>query len=296
MAVALEKDPAPARRCCGSCVSAALSLAQATVYGLVQGLTEFLPVSSTGHQRIAVALFGLEQPDAGFTAILELGTMAAVVLFFWRELLHVSAAWCRGVSDAGVRATLEYRMGWYLILATVPVAALGLVFTDAIQTAGRNLWLIAAALIAGGFALIAAEWFGRRDREEEQLNGRDAATVGLAQSLSLIAGVSRSGITITAGLFRGLQRETAVRFSLLLSVPALVASSVFEARKVGAAGATGMGIAIFAALVSFGVGLASIAGLLRVVTRFSTRPFAAYRIALGAVLLVLLGTGFLDAT
>jgi Uncharacterized bacitracin resistance protein len=199
------------------------------------------------------------------------------------------------VLDSSVRATLEYRMGWYLILATVPVAVLGLVFADQVEDAGGNLWLIATALIVLGLVLFAADWIGRRNREEEQITGHDAAALGLAQALALIPGVSRSGITISAGLFRGLDRVAAVRFSLLLSVPALVGSGLFELRKAGAAGGTGMGLTVFAAIVSFGVGLASLAVLLRFVARHSMRLFVGYRVVLGAVLLVLLFTGLIDA-
>jgi undecaprenyl-diphosphatase len=144
----------------GTRVSADLSPLQATVYGLVQGLTEFVPVSSSGHLGIVSAL------DPGFIAVEQPGTVAAVVLFLWRELLHVAAAWCRGVLNSGVRPTLEYRMGWYLILATVPVAVFGLVFADHGHGAGGNLWLIATALIVLGLVLLAADWIGRRNREE----------------------------------------------------------------------------------------------------------------------------------
>lgn len=268
---------------------------QALVYGLVQGLTEFLPVSSTGHLRIVQAVFGWKDPGAAFTAVIQLGTMFAVVLYFWRELLHVVVGWFRGLFDAGAR-NLEYRMGWYLILATIPVGVFGLIFSHQIETGARNLWLIACALILLAGVLAVAEKVGTRKRTEEDLNLTDATAVGFAQALALVPGVSRSGATITAGLFRGLDRPTAARFSFLLSIPAVVASGLFELRKIGEKGAPGLGITIVATIVAFAVGLATIAWLLRYITRHSTFVFIYYRVALGVVLLILLSTHVLSAT
>jgi undecaprenyl-diphosphatase len=272
---------------------------QAVIYGAVQGLTEFLPISSTAHLRLTQAWLDPNVDQSGFTAftaVIQLGTMAAVVLYFWRELIHIAVAWLRGLVDSSVRSSLEYRLGWYLLLATIPVGVFGLIFSHQIETGARNLWVIAIALIAMAVLLFIAERTGRRDRDEEDLNTRDAIVVGVAQSLALIPGVSRSGATITAGLFRGLDRVTAARFSFLLSVPAVVASGVFEARKIGGPAAPGMGVTIFATIISFIVGLASIAWLLRYVSRHSTLVFVIYRIALGVLLLVLLGTGAVSAT
>jgi undecaprenyl-diphosphatase len=272
---------------------------QAVVYGVVQGLTEFLPVSSTAHLRIAQAWLNPHLKQDGFTAftaVIQLGTMVAVLLYFWRELLHVAVAWLRGLFDADVRHTLEYKMGWYLILATVPVGVFGLIFSHQIETGARNLWVIAVALIAMALVLAAAERFGRRNRTEEEINTRDAIIIGAAQSLALIPGVSRSGATITAGLFRGLDRVTAARFSFLLSVPAVVLSGLFEARKIGGSEAPGMGITVVATVISFIVGLASIAWLINFVSRHSTFVFIAYRIIAGVALIGLLTGGALSAT
>ncbi len=271
-----------------------MNLFQALVYGVVQGLTEFLPVSSTGHLRIVQAFFGWKDPGAAFTAVIQLGTVCAVVLYFWRELLHVVVGWFRGLFDAGAR-NLEYRMGWYLILATIPVGVFGLAFSHSIETGARNLWLIASALIVLALVLAAAEKVGTRTRGEEDLNLTDATAVGLAQALALVPGVSRSGATITAGLFRGLDRPTAARFSFLLSIPAVVASGLFELRKIGEKGAPGLGVTVVATIVSFGVGLTSIAWLLRYISRHSTFVFIYYRIAMGVLLLVLLSTHVLSA-
>jgi undecaprenyl-diphosphatase len=219
-----------------------------------------------------------------------------VVLYFWRELLHVTVAWCRGLVDASVRGTLEYRFGWYLILATIPVGVFGLVFSDQITTGARNLWLIASTLIALACVLWAAEKVGRRDREEEQINTTDAVVVGTAQALALIPGASRSGTTITAGLFRGLTRETAARFSFLLSIPAVVLSGTYEAINPGKGGSPGAGLTGIALVFAFVVGLASIHWLMRWLANHSTFIFVYYRIALGTLLLVLLATGVLQAT
>lgn len=272
---------------------------QAVIYGVVQGLTEFLPISSTAHLRLTQAWLDPHASQAGFTAftaVIQLGTMAAVVLYFWRELVHIAVAWLRGLVDRSVRSSLEYRLGWYLILATIPVGVLGLVFSHQIETGARNLWVIAVALIVMAVILFVAERTGRRNRDEEDINVQDAIVVGVAQSLALVPGVSRSGATITAGLFRGLDRVTAARFSFLMSVPAVVASGLFEARKIGGADAPGMGVTIVATVISFAVGLASIAWLIRFVSRHSTFVFIVYRIVLGAVLLALLGTGAVAAT
>ncbi len=280
-------------------MSAQVNAVQAVVYGLVQGLTEFLPVSSTGHLRLFQAWLNPNVNQAGFTAftaVIQLGTTIAVVLYFWRELVHIAVAWLRGLVDRSVRDSLEYRMGWYLILATIPVGVFGLIFSHQIETGARNLWVLAIALIVMALVLLVAERTGKRDRDEEEINTKDAIAVGTAQALALIPGVSRSGSTITAGLFRGLDRVAAARFSFLLSIPAVVASGLFEARKIGDANAPGIGVTVVATLIAFVVGLASIAWLLRFVARHSTYVFIGYRILLGAFVIVLLATGTTSAT
>lgn len=280
-----------------------MTLLQAIVLGIVQGLTEFLPVSSTAHLRIVPALFGwhfyggsTNDPGAPFTAVIQLGTTAAIVIYFWRELLHVIVAWFRGLFDKSVRGSLEYRFGWYLIVATIPVAVFGLVFSHQIETGARNLWLISCALIGLAIVLAAAEKVGTRDREEEQIGRTDALAVGTAQALALVPGASRSGVTITAGLFRGLTREAAARFSFLLSIPAVVLSGLYEARHIGDKGGPGAGLTGVALIFAFIVGLASIAWLMRWLANHSTLVFVYYRIALGVLLIVLLSTGVLHAT
>jgi undecaprenyl-diphosphatase len=282
-----------------------MTLLQAIVLGIVQGLTEFLPISSTAHLRVVPALFGWtfdynpghpHDPGAAFTAVIQLGTTAAIVIYFWRELLHVVVAWIRGLYDKSVRPSLEYKLGWYLILATVPISVFGLLFSDQIETGARNLWLIAATLIGLALVLAAAEKVGRRDRDEEQINTNDAWAVGGAQALALIPGASRSGVTITAGLFRGLTREAAARFSFLLSIPAVVLSGLYEARKIGDKSGPGLGLTGVALIFAFLVGLASIHWLLKWLTRHTMFIFVWYRIALGVLLIVLLSAGVVDAT
>jgi undecaprenyl-diphosphatase len=280
-------------------MSSAVNGVQAVFYGLVQGLTEFLPVSSTGHLRLAQAWLNPHVNQAGFTAftaVIQLGTTAAVVLYFWRELLHVAVAWLRGLVDRSVRGSLEYRMGWYLILATVPVGVFGLIFSHQIETGARNLWVLATAQVVMALVLLLAERIGSRRRVEEDINTTDAVAVGAAQALALVPGVSRSGATITAGLFRGLDRVSAARFSFLLSIPAVVASGLFEARKIGDPNAPGMGVTIVATLIAFLVGLASIAWLLRYISRHSTFLFIGYRVVLGLLIMALLATGTIGAT
>jgi undecaprenyl-diphosphatase len=281
-----------------------MSLLQAIILGIVQGLTEFLPISSTAHIRIVPVLFGwhfyggtTNDPGAPFTAVVQLGTTLAIVLYFWRELLHVTVAWFRGLYDRSVRGTLEYKLGWYLILATIPVGVFGLIFSDQIETGARNLWLISSTLIGLALLLWAAERVGRREREEEQIDTRDAIAVGAAQAMSLVPGASRSGVTITAGLFRGLTREAAARFSFLLSIPAVVLSGAYEAIHPGKGHATpGAGLTGIAVVFAFVVGLASIHWLMRWLSNHSTFIFIYYRIALGVLLIVLLSTGVIDAT
>ena len=273
-----------------------VNLLQATVYGIVQGLTEFLPISSTAHLRIVPALFHWDDPGAPFTAVIQLGTTAAVVLYFWRELVQVAGAWIRGFVDKSVRGTLEYRMGWYLILATIPVSIFGVAFSHQIETGARNLWLISVTMIALALVLAWAERVGTRKRDEEDLDRRDALVVGGAQALSLIPGASRSGTTITAGLFRGLNRPTAARFSFLLSIPAVLLSGLYEAHKIGGQGGAGAGLTGVALILSFVVGLASIVWLMRWISRHSMYLFIYYRIVLGLLLIGLLSAGVISAT
>ena len=222
-----------------------MSVLEAIVLGIVQGLTEFLPISSTGHLRIVPAMLGWEDPGAAFTAVTQLGTMAAVLLYFRADLWRISRAWLGSLRDPGLRGTPDARLGWYILLGTLPISVFGLLFKDQIETGARDLYLIGSALIVLGLILLLAEQVGRRDRDFEHIRTKDGIAIGLAQALALVPGVSRSGATITAGLFMGLDRPAAARFSFLLSVPAVVLSGVFQLAEIvtGGAEAEGAGAA-----------------------------------------------------
>jgi undecaprenyl-diphosphatase len=271
-----------------------VSLLEAVVLGIVQGLTEFLPISSTAHLRIVPAFAGWEDPGAAFTAVTQLGTMAAVVLYFRDDLLRISRAWLRSLGRPELRRELDARLGWYIVLGTVPIGIFGVLFKDQIETGARDLYLIGIALIVLGLILLLAERVGRRERSLEQIHTRDGFTIGLAQALALVPGVSRSGATITAGLFMGLDRPAAARFSFLLSVPAVVLSGALELGTILSGEEEG-GDSLFALAVAtvlaFASGYAAIAFLLRFLERHSTVVFVAYRVVLGILVLALVGAG-----
>jgi undecaprenyl-diphosphatase len=264
---------------------------QAIILGIVQGLTEFLPVSSTAHLRIVPAFAGWDDPGTAFTAVVQLGTVAAVLIYFRQDLWNIARAWLRSLRDPAQRGTLEARLGWYLIIGTIPVGILGLLFKDKIETDARQLVLIGIALIVLGIVLEIAERVGRKEREIESLTYRDATLIGIAQAAALVPGVSRSGSTISAGLFLGLERGAAARYSFLLSVPAVVLSGLFELKDVGKGGGAGAVPTIIAVIAAFIVGYASIAWFLKYLTRHPVTVFVVYRIVLGVVLLTLVASG-----
>jgi undecaprenyl-diphosphatase len=274
-----------------------VSVLEAIVLGIVQGITEFLPISSTAHLRIVPAFAGWEDPGAAFTAVTQLGTMAAVLLYFRADLWRIARAWTRSVLDRSARRELDARLGWYILLGTIPIGIFGLGFKDQIETGARDLYLIGVALIVLGLVLLVAEKVGTRERSIEQLTTRDGVALGFAQALALIPGVSRSGATITAGLFLGLDRPSAARFSFLLSVPAVVLSGLLELGSIASGeegehvGAGALAIATFLAFVS---GYAAIAFLLRFLATHSTVVFVVYRVVLGTLVLVLVGAGAID--
>ena len=282
-----------------------MSYFEAIILGIVQGLTEFLPVSSSGHLRIVPELFGWGDPGASFTAIIQLGTMAAVVIFFWSDLWRIFLAWCKDALRVGRAivtrsrfrdqpSTDDARMGWYLIVATIPISLFGLAFKDQIETGARDLRLISATLIIGGLILLWADKVGKRTKGIEHVATKDGVAIGVAQSLALVPGVSRSGATISAGMFLGFTREAAARFSFLLSIPAVVLSGVFSLKDVGTC-SVGAGPTLVATVVSFVVGFAAISWFLRFLTGHSFVPFVVYRVGLGVLLIVLLAAGRIDA-
>ena len=274
-------------------VACAVSLIEAVLLGVLQGLTEFLPVSSSGHLRVAPAFLGWDDPGAGFTAVVQLGTMAAVLLHFRGDLWRIGKSWVRSLSSRRCRGERDARLGWYLIVATIPIAVFGLVFSDQIESGARDLRAVASALIVFGLLLHVADRRGAKAKSVAEVNHRDGVAIGLAQSLALIPGVSRSGATITAGLLAGYRRTDAARFSFLLSIPAVVLSGLFQLRDVAGGGSAGFGATVLATGAAFVVGYASIAWLLRWLTTHSTSIFVVYRLALGVLLWVFLALGAL---
>src|SRR4051794_24161370 len=270
-----------------------MSIFEAIVLGVVQGLTEFLPISSTGHLRIVPAFVGWEDPGSAFTAVIQMGTTIAVIIYFRRDLWRIALAWADSVRQRGARRDLDARLGWYIVLGTIPIAVVGLALHNQIETGGRNLYLIGSALIVFGLVMLLGERFATQERGIDGLNARDGAVIGGAQALALVPGVSRSGATITAGLFRGLQREAAARYSFLLATPAIVLSALFEFRKFvrgDDTGASGFELAI-ATLFAFVVGYWSIRFLLRYLARHSLGVFVAYRLVMGTLVIALTAAG-----
>jgi len=268
-----------------------VSTIEAIVLGLVQGLTEFLPISSSGHLRIVPALVGWDDPGAAFTAVIQLGTMAAVLLYFRRDLWNIAVAWLRELRLPYRRRSHEANLGWFIILGTIPISIFGVIFSDQIESGARDLYLIGSALILFSFVMLAAERVGSRRRQLADVDARDGAFIGVAQALALIPGVSRSGATISAGLFRGFDRAAAARYSFLLSVPAVVLSGLYELKDIGEGDTASVAATAIATLVAFVSGYAAIAWLLRYLANHTLDIFVAYRIPLGILVLVLAATG-----
>jgi len=281
-----------------------MSILEAIVLGIVQGLTEFLPISSTAHLRIVPALFGWNDPGAAFTAVIQIGTLVAVLYYFYADILRIATATVQNTLQGKPFENFDSRMGYMMILATVPIVISGLLLKTYIETSFRSLYVIAFTLIALALLLMLAEFFvkkrienGEKQKELADLSWLEAIVVGLAQCVALIPGASRSGVTITGGLFLGMTRETAARFSFLLSLPSIFAAGVYQLIKARVAlFATSEGILnlLIATVVSGIVGYYSIAFLLNYLKKNSTYLFITYRIALGLLLLVLLFNGTLN--
>ncbi|MEB2869422.1 undecaprenyl-diphosphate phosphatase [Pseudomonas rhizosphaerae] len=270
---------------------------EAIILGLVQGLTEFLPVSSSAHLRIIGPLLPSGgDPGAAFTAITQLGTEAAVLLYFRKDILRIALAWIRSLGDAASRSNPDARMGWLIIIGTLPISILGLLFKDYIEGSLRNLYLTATMLIVFALILAAADKLGRKERKLDQLTWTQGLIFGCAQALALIPGVSRSGGTITAGLIMGYTREAAARYSFLLAVPAVIASGFYQLyRSWGEPGVFSGGPTLLATVIAFVVGYGVIVVFLKLVSTKSYMPFVYYRIALGLGVMALLGMGALSA-
>ncbi|MBF4546548.1 undecaprenyl-diphosphate phosphatase [Corynebacterium afermentans subsp. lipophilum] len=274
-----------------------MSWVQVIVLSIVQGLTEFLPVSSSGHLRIVSQLFWGEDAGASFTAVIQLGTELAVLVFFAKDIWRILTAWFAGLADKSKR-NFDYRMGWMVIAGTIPVGIAGVLLKDVIRENFRNLWITATVLILFSLVFILAERRGKKTRGFEDLTMKDAVVMGLWQCLALIPGVSRSGGTISGGLFRNLDREVATRFSFLLAIPAVLASGLFSLPDAfdPQAGQAASGLQLLAGSgIAFVVGYISIAWLLKFVSNHSFAWFAAYRIPLGLLVMALLGTGVMAA-
>ena len=275
-----------------------MSWIEIIVLGLVQGLTEFLPISSSAHLRITSALFFDEDAGASFTAVTQLGTEAAVLLYFAKDIWRIAKIWVVGIWDSSVRGDPDYRMGWYVIVGSIPIGLIGFLFKDQIRSGLRNLWITATVLIVFALFLAFAEYWGRQTRTLERLTMRDGVVMGFAQAMALIPGVSRSGGTLTAGLVLNLTREAAARFSFLLAIPAVVMSGVFSLPDVFSPEGRAPTIAqmVVATVIAFAVGYAAIAWLLRYVAHHTLYAFVLYRVALGTLVMALLLTGTISAT
>lgn len=294
--------------CCAAestCVSQPVDLWQALVLGIVQGLTEFLPVSSSAHLRIVPELLGWSDPGAAFTAVIQIGTLIAVLAYFHADLRRIGRAWVVGLARGEPWANLDARMGWMMIAGTIPIVVCGLLFKQQIETTLRSLYVVAGAMIGLAAILAAAEALvrrrsreGQRQKQLDDVTWTDALATGAAQALALVPGSSRSGVTITAGLFLGMSRETAARFSFLLSMPAVLAAGVFQLYKArGDLLATqddAMALLV-CTVASAVVGYASIAFLLSYLKSHTTYLFIGYRLLVGGLILYLLWNGQLSA-
>lgn len=268
---------------------------RAVVLGVIQGLTEFLPISSSAHLAIFPKFFGWDDPGAAYTAVIQIGTELAVLLYFWRDIWTIGSGWVRGLFSAEARQENEWRMGWFVIIGSLPIVALGLLLQDAIDRDFRNLWVIGTTLIVLGVVLGIAERIGRKSSPIENLTMKHAILLGLAQAGALVPGVSRSGATISMGLFLGYERAAATRYAFLLAIPAVVGAGIFKLKDISGDNAYGTGPTIVGTVVSFVVGLAVIHWLLKYVSSHSYTPFVIYRIGLGSLVLILVGAGVITA-
>jgi undecaprenyl-diphosphatase len=277
-------------------VSPVLDFLKAVFLGLLQGLTEFLPISSSAHLRIFPELFGWGDPGAAFTAVIQIGTELAVLIYFRKDIWRIGSSWVRSLYRPELRGELDSRMGWYIIVGSLPIVILGIALKDVIERDFRNLWIIGTTLVVLGLILGIADRVGSTDRNIERMTLRHSVFLGLAQACALIPGVSRSGATISVGRFLGYDREAATRFAFLLAIPAVVGAGLFELPEIPHGdNAYGPGPTLVATVVSFIVGYAAIAWLLRYVSTNSYLPFVIYRVLLGGMTLAFVATGVLAA-
>ncbi|MEV0966737.1 MULTISPECIES: undecaprenyl-diphosphate phosphatase [unclassified Streptomyces] len=282
-----------------------MSWFESLILGLVQGLTEFLPISSSAHLRLTAAFAGWQDPGAAFTAITQIGTEAAVLIYFRKDIVRIVSAWFRSLTDKAMRRDHDAQMGWLVIVGSIPIGLLGVTLKDQIEGPFRDLRLTATMLIVMGIVLGVADRLAARDetggkhrvvRERKSLRDlsvKDGLIYGMCQAMALIPGVSRSGATISGGLLMGYTREAAARYSFLLAIPAVLASGVFELKEAGE-GHVSWGPTVFATVIAFAVGYAVIAWFMKFITTKSFMPFVVYRIILGIVIFVLVGTDVLS--
>ncbi|MDG5809234.1 undecaprenyl-diphosphate phosphatase [Streptomyces ossamyceticus] len=275
----------------------AITVGQAVVLGAVEGVTEFLPVSSTGHLKITEGLMGIQVEDravVGFSAVIQVGAITAVLVYFRKDIARISGAWFRGLFDAGERQQRDYRFAWWVIAATVPIVLVGLLARPLIEGPLASLWVVAGSLIGGSAVMWAAERVGRHKRGEGDTSFRDAMLVGGSQILALLfPGFSRSGATLSTALLLDLDRVAATRLSFFLGIPALTGAGLYELKDALGAG-VGAAPLLVGTAVSFAVAYASVAWLLRFVTHNSLNVFVAYRIVVGVLLFGLLAAGGLS--
>jgi len=273
-----------------------LDFIKAVLLGILQGLTEFLPISSSAHLRIFPELFGWGDPGAAFTAVIQIGTELAVLIYFRKDIWRIGSSWVRSLYEPELRGAVDSRMGWYIIAGSLPIVILGVLLKDVIEQDFRNLWVIGTTLIVLGVILGVADRVGRTDRAIDDMSLKHAVLLGLAQACALVPGVSRSGATISMGRLLGYDREAATRFAFLLAIPAVVGAGLFELPEIqGGDNAYGPWPTLVATIVSFVVGYAAIAWLLHYVSTRSYLPFVVYRIGLGGFTLLLVATGVLTA-
>ncbi|MCX4913349.1 MULTISPECIES: undecaprenyl-diphosphate phosphatase [unclassified Streptomyces] len=283
-----------------------MSWFESLILGLVQGLTEFLPVSSSAHLRLTAAFAGWEDPGAAFTAITQLGTEAAVLIYFRKDVGRILSAWFRSLTDKAMRSDHDAQMGWLVIVGSIPIGVLGVTLKDQIEGPFRDLRVTATMLIVVGIVIGVADRLAARDetggrhraakqrKALEDLNTKDGLIYGLCQAMALVPGVSRSGATISGGLFMGYTRAAAARYSFLLAMPAVLASGTFELKDAAAEGHVAWGPTMFATLIAFGVGYAVIAWFMKFISHKSFMPFVWYRIVLGIVIIALVTMGTLS--
>ncbi|MET8898042.1 undecaprenyl-diphosphate phosphatase [Streptomyces albogriseolus] len=283
-----------------------MSWFESLILGLVQGLTEFLPVSSSAHLRLTAAFSGWEDPGAAFTAITQIGTEAAVLIYFRKDIGRILSAWSRSLTDKEMRRDQDARMGWLVVVGSIPIGVLGVTLKDQIEGPFRDLRLTATMLIGMGIVLGVADRLAARAesggrhrvaaprKELADLTVRDGLIYGVCQALALIPGVSRSGATISGGLFMGYRREAAARYSFLLAIPAVLASGLFELKDAADGGHVSWGPTLFATVIAFVTGYAVIAWFMKFISTKSFMPFVWYRIALGIVIVALVAAGVLS--